>query len=175
MQLLRGPELKRPEHLMEGAAPGEALEVRCRHCQDRVLLVTAERADALTVVAQHMIVDHKLQGQFSLVVEGVDMLLAPTPYRCDLCCSIVEPPWWTYTTSAELEAEDAQWLVCDTCHGLVGSRGKPLRSLVERAFQVQTREFILDGVPTAKVRAALKHNLSRFLLHLQGQPVRGGL
>lgn len=154
----------------QGAGPFTATEVRCRHCQDRVLTVLADRGKARTAMVMHLIQQH---GHSSpLVVEGKDFLCGPAPLRCDLCMAIAEPPFWTYTTGEQLPVEDPKWLVCDPCHEIITSSISPLPMLVQRSFSTQTSALILDGVPEESIRGALVTTIGGFLDHLAGEPVR---
>lgn len=158
---------------LDGAGPGRATEVRCRHCGDRVLAVHADRGKARTAIALHLIKQHEDQlTDESLILENRDFLCGPAPLRCDLCMAIAEPPFWTYTTGPGLAVEDPEWLVCDGCHGVLSSQPKPLRMLVERSFQEQMSGFILDSLPEREIRQHLKDTIRGFLDHQLGGPVR---
>lgn len=170
MQLLREPQLS-ARNPLDDAAPGRATEVRCRHCQDRVLLVHADRGEARKAIALHLVKDHDVGD---VILEGEDFLCGPAPLRCDLCMAIAEPPFWTYTTprTSDYPIQDPGWLVCEPCHQVISSQARPLKMLVQRSFSEQMASLILDGVPEAKIRGQLKTTIRGFLDHVEGEPVR---
>lgn len=158
---------------LRGASPGRATEVRCRHCQDRVLVVSASREEAIKYLVAHLDREHPEVG--NVMLDGKDLLIGSAPHRCDLCLTVAEPPWWTYSTpaTATFSVEDPGWLVCDGCHELISSHDKPLRLLTERSLSQQKSVFILDNIPDPELRATIKLTIRRFLEHRQGDPVRG--
>lgn len=154
----------------EGAAPLTAFESRCGKCHC-VLQVSRLREDVVLAGAVHWMEQHDFDG--ALVV-GEHIYVGPAPYRCDLCGTVVEPPWWGYRTWTEpgYEPEDPGWLVCDTCHGIIAGNAKPLARLVEHCFQTQLVDTA-SGLSPALMRRTLKEQVRAFLDHVEGEPVRG--
>lgn len=159
---------------LDGAGPGQATEVRCLHCEGRVLLAHADRGEARKQIFMHLIRTHDGFDGHGVILEGEDFLCEPAPYRCDLCLVAAEPPWWTYMTppTAEFPVQDPGWLVCDGCHEIISSQPRPMRLLVERSLRQQLSTFILDSVPQSEIRSQLTRTMRGFLDHIVGEPVR---
>lgn len=157
----------------EGTAPGLATQVRCRHCADRVLLIHPDRSQARVAMAIHLDQKHQVGN---IILEGKDFLCEPAPHRCDLCCSLVEPPYWIYTTvnGADYTAEDPEWAICQDCHESLQILEHPLPVLTQRAFRAQREAFVLDHLDDQELTETLVESLRGFLDHrADAEPVQG--
>lgn len=147
-------------------SPG-ATEVTCLRCR-QVLGTYEVREELIKVVLWHFEGSHAIAGPIAAIVEAHsldepgDIATYPAPWRCDLCGSLAERPWWVYTTpqSREFPVEDVEWLVCAACHELIASG----RFMKVYARLVHINETVF-GVDRNLSRREVFPQLQKFFTH----------
>jgi len=87
-----------------------------------------------------------------VVREGEHFTIEASPTRCDLCGTVMEPPWWMHELTApllELGDGDGLWAVCDPCHDLAA------RGAIKEMIQRHYAELRNQGVTTSRQEVAL--------------------
>lgn len=120
-----------PTSWRDGEEPSPHMQATC---PQHGIIAMGPRGLVLEQAAAHFAHDHQQQ----VVVEGEDFVLENAPYRCDICGTVAEPPWWTWTINPplfEFGDADGRWLVCSPCDPLL--RAKDLKGLLIRAVREQ--------------------------------------
>jgi hypothetical protein len=84
----------------------------------------------------------------------------------------MEPPWWTYTTdSSKVQAEDPQWLVCDTCALLVET--DDTAAVVSRSLECQQRRIVAVANDQVAGAHLIADTVKLFMVGRLPGPIRG--
>jgi hypothetical protein len=139
-------------------------------CPQHGLVGLGPPLQAMDQLASHFMDEHPDQ---TTLMEGADFTCQPAHVRCDLCCTVAEPPFWTYLTRRPLSEistipdTDGLWLVCDSCAELVELQD--LSRLSQRAIMEHLRQSSLDDEQIRTLHRRHRRFVKVFLAYVQSR------
>lgn len=148
--------------------PENLTELRCLACR-HVLGAYETREEILKTLVSHYMDEHGELGELTVLVEADSLdgsghyAVYPAPWRCDLCSSPVEPPWWEYVTppTPTYRVQDPAWLVCERCHANLEHHN--MLPIIRRAMKLHQETY---GIPYDVMREVSTGFISDFIRHI---------